>query len=170
MVVSGGPMFTSEYQYRIVHLTETADIGKLSTTHLFTPVALGDHTTEHNEVECYDTMLRALDWGGLYYWYSGSVIPTRTTLTARMFPFTPIELHKGYLIGEERILTKESGLFGWGDMSEFQVHVFDRVGKPTDKIKTPRLVKDGRACAEIRIPEGYSAAIVRKGSPAKGGR
>jgi hypothetical protein len=107
-------------------------------------------------------MLRALDWGGLYYWYSGRIIPTHPTLTTYMFPITPIELHKGYIIAEERILTKESGMFGWGDASEFEVHVFDRVGKETDTINVPRIVKDGHACAEVRIPEGYSVAIVRK--------
>jgi hypothetical protein len=79
-----------------------------------------------------------------------------------MFPFTPIELHGGYLIGQERILTKESGLFGWGDLSEFTVHVFDRIGKETDEIACPRIIQDGKAYAEVRIPEGYAAAIVRE--------
>ena len=107
-------------------------------------------------------MLRALDWGGLYYWYSGDIVPTHHTVTSYMFPFTPIELHKGYIIGQERLLTKVSGVFGWGDQSQFEAHVFDRVGKETDKIKVPRIVRDGKAYAEVRIPEGYAVAIVRQ--------
>jgi len=162
LVANGNPTHTSEYKYQFPRFVETADISSLSKTHLYTPIALGDHITERNEVDSYRWMLRALDWGGLYYYYSARIIPTRHTLTTYMFPITPIELHKGYVIGEERILTKESGMFGWADASEFEVHVFDRVGKETDKIKVPRVVKNGKACAEVRIPEGYAVAIVRK--------
>ena len=162
IVANGNPCLTSEYKYQFPRFVETADISALSKTHLFTPIALGDHITERNEVDSYRWMLRALDWGGLYYWYSGRIIPTHNTLTTYMFPITPIELHSGYIIAEERILTKVSGLFGWGDMSEFEAHVFNRVGKETDEIKVKRVVKNGRAYAEARIPEGYSAAIVRK--------
>ena len=159
LVANGNPTLTSEYKYRFPRFVETADISNLSKTHLFTPIALGDHVTERNEVDAYRWMLNALDWGGLYYWYSQK--PSRLSLTAYMFPFTPIELHRGYLIGEERILTRKSGLFGWGDSSSFDVHVFDRTGRLTDKIKTSRIEKDGKAYVELRIPEGFAAAIVR---------
>ena len=161
VIANGGPMMTSEYAYHFPRAAETAGIGNLSWMHFFTPIALGDHTTEHNEADCYKHMLKALDWGGIYYWYSSHNRPTRPTLTSHMFPFTPIELHGGYVIGKERILTNRSGLFGWGDMAAFEAHVFDRVGKETDKIKVPRVVKNGKAYAEVRIPEGYSVAIVR---------
>jgi len=162
VIINGGPMTTTECRYRVPRVAETASIGNLSWVHLFTPIALGDHVTEKNEADCYAHMLKALDWGGLYYWYSSHVRPTRPTLTSHMFPFTPIELHGGYLIGEERILTNRSGLFGWGDDSDFEAHVFDRVGRETTEIAVRRVTKDGRAYAEVRLPEGYSAAIVRK--------
>jgi hypothetical protein len=163
LVANGNPSFTSEYQYRFPRFVETADIGNLSGAHLFTPIALGDHLTERNDVDSYRWMLRALDWGGLYYWYNEC--PSRPAFTKYMFPFTPIELHSGYLIGKERILTKTSGHFGWGDSSEFDVHVFDRIGQETKDLKVPRIVKDGKAYGEVRIPEGYAVAIVRR-SPA----
>lgn len=162
VIINGGLRLTSEYAYQIPRAAETASIGNLSWMHLSTPIALGDHSTETNEAYAYMHMLKALDWGGLYYWYSSSVIPTRSTLTSFMFPFTPIELHEGYLIGKERILTNRSGLFGWGDTSDFTAHVFDRVGRETDKVKINRVLKNGKAYAEIRLAEGYSAAIIRK--------
>ena len=161
LVANGNPSLTSEYRYRFPRFVETADISNLSQAHLFTPIALGDHVTERNEVDSFRWMLSALDWGGLYYWYNQK--PSRPAFTAVMFPFTPIELHRGYLIGEERILTKDSGLIGWGDASNFEVHVFDRLGRQTDEIQPPRVMKDGKAYAEVRIPEGYAAAIVRGG-------
>lgn len=162
IVTNRNPATTSAMKYHFPRFVETADISALSRTHLFTPIALGDHITERNQVDSYRWMLNALDWGGLYYWYSSRIIPKWPTLTSRMFPFTPIELHSGYVVGKERILTKKSGLFGWGDMCEFEAYVFDRVGKETDKVEVKRVVKDGKAYAEVRIPEGYSVAIVRK--------
>ena len=162
LVANHSPVTTSEMKYHFPRFVETADISALSKAHLYTPIALGDHVTERNEVDCYRWMLDALDWGGLYYWYSAPIVPTRPTLTAYMFPFTPIELHSGYLIGQERILTNRSGLFGWGDLSQFEVHAFDRVGKETDTIQVPRIIRDRKAYAEVRIPGGYSVAIVRK--------
>jgi hypothetical protein len=159
LVANGNPTQTSEYQYRFPRFVETADISSLSKTHLFTPIALGDHVTERNEVDAYRWMLNALDWGGLYYWYGQE--PSRPSLTAKMFPFTPIELHSGYLIGEERIITKVSGMFGWGDASDFRVTVFDRTGRQTDQYMPERVVIDGRSYAQVRIPEDYAAMIER---------
>ena len=155
-------MTTSECAYRVPRVVETPSIANLSRSHLFTPIALGDHVTERNEADAYMHMLRALDWGGLYYWYSSHIRPTRPTLTSHMFPFTPIELHSGTLIGRERILTNRSGLFGWGDDSEFEAHVYDRVGRRTVDVKVARVLRRAKAYAEVRLPEGYSAAIVRK--------
>ena len=162
LVVSGSPMMHSEIKHHLPRVVETADIGRLSRSHLFTPIALGDHITEKSEAHAYRWMLLALDWGGLYYWYSVTVTPTRPTLTSHMFPFTPIELHSGYLIGQERIVTNRSGLFGWGDASQFEAHVYSRVGAETDEIKIKRIEYNGKAYAEVRIPEGYSVAIVRR--------
>lgn len=159
LVANGNPTLTSEYQYRFPRFVETADISSLSQTHLFTSIALGDHITERNETDSYRWMLRALDWGALYYWYN--ILPTRTAFTAYMFPFTPIELHAGTIFSEERILTNQSGLFGWGDNSVFEAHVFDRVGKETGEITVRRIVREGKAYAEVRFPEGFAAAIVR---------
>ena len=162
LIANGSPMTTTEYRYHFPRAVETADIGNLCKSHFFTPIALGDHVGEHHEVDAYRHMLKALDWGGLYYWYSSRIRPTRPTLTSYMFPFTPIELHAGYVIGKERILTNRSGLFGWGDEALLAIHVFDRVGKQTAGDEGRRVVRDGRAYAELRLPEGFSAAVVRK--------
>jgi len=159
LVANGNPSLTSECKYQFPRFVETASISAMSKTHLFTPIALGDHITERNEVDSFRWMLNALDWGGLYYWYGQK--PTHPALTAYMFPFTPIELHRGYVIGKERIITKVSGLFGWGDTSRFKVHVFDRIGRETITIDVPHIVENGKAYAEVRIPEGCAVVIER---------
>ena len=128
---------------------------------LHSPIALGDHITERKYIDCYRDMLRALDHGCLYAWYP--TIPHDCKApTAYMFPFTPIELHSGTVIGKQRILTNRSGLFGWGDRSQFEAHVFDREGRETAEVRVPLVKHNGRHYAEVRIPEGYLVAVVRK--------
>jgi hypothetical protein len=84
-----------------------------------------------------------------------------------MFPITPVELHEGYIIGKERIITNRSGVFGWDDSSQHEVHVFDETGREVllDKLPKGTVVKtyqkDGKTWTEIRIGEDWSAAIVK---------
>lgn len=160
-IVNGMPRTRTLQREHFEAFTETGNIGNCRNTLLYSPVALGDHLSEITFRDAYKVMLRALDFGCLYVWYSSNVVPPAPTLTEHMFPCTPIELHEGYVIGEERIVTNRSGLFGWGDGSQFQGYVYDREGLATDEYPVMRVERDGRAYAEVRIPEGYSAAIVR---------
>jgi len=160
--ISGAPHTRTLAKMNIHAFTETGSISNCTRMLLYSPIALGDHLTERKFTDAYHVMLRALDYGNLYAWYSMTIFPIHKTLVEHMYPFTPIELHEGYLIGEERILTNRSGLFGWGNDSDFVAHVYDRDGKETDTIAVPRVVRDGKAYAEVRLPEGYAAAIVRK--------
>jgi hypothetical protein len=144
--------------------TETGSITHCALTLLYSPVALGDSLTERTPEHCYRIMLRALNYGCLYAWY-GMVVPRHKTLTEHMFPFTPIELHEGYVIGKERILSNRSGQFGWRDASDFQAFVYDPKGKATGAYPVQKVTSDGKTRAEVRIPRGYSVAIVRKGPP-----
>ena len=162
LVCNGAPMSRTLARLKFQNFVETGSISNCHRTLLHTPVALGDHLTERSLKDAYEVMLRALDWGCLYNWYSSVVIPTHKTITEHMFPFTPIELHSGCVIGKERILTNRSGLFGWGDKSVFTCYVYDRLGRITDGKEAKRVTRNGKTYAEVRIPEGYSAAIVRK--------
>jgi hypothetical protein len=158
---NGAPMSRTLARLQFQAFTETGSITNCHRMLLYTPVALGDHLTERSEEDAYAQMLRALDWGCLYAWYSRTVFPTHKTLTEHMFPATPIELREGYLIARERIVTNRSGLFGWDDASEFTAFVYDREGKATDGKEAQPLRRDGKTYAEVRLPEGYSCAIVR---------
>jgi len=170
LITNGGTPYTQEM--RALHhpaFSETGSISHLRGVQLYTPIALGDHLSERSEKDAYHVMLNALDYGALYYWYNDmTVIPTYHTLTRYMFPITPLELHHGYIIGKERIVTNRSSVFGWNDNAKHEVHVFDNTGREVDlkNIKAPTVVKtyekDGKTWTEIRIGEGWSAAIVRK--------
>jgi hypothetical protein len=77
--------------------------------------------------------------GELMYYYS-AYIPTSGAgsgaygITNYMFPFTPVELHAGYLIGKEKILTCKSGTFYWSktvhSSQPSNCLVFDSSGLP----------------------------------------
>jgi hypothetical protein len=80
-----------------------------------------------------------------------------------VFPFTPIELHAGYLLGQERIITTHSGNYGWSGEKVLSLsHHFDENGKLMDThfpIKITRQeartnvdLKDNEAAVLERIP------------------
>ncbi|HBG27275.1 MAG: hypothetical protein A2Y10_02425 [Planctomycetes bacterium GWF2_41_51] len=164
LVCNGAPMSRTLAKLKFQNFVETGNINRCYETILHSPIALGDHITELTEKDAYGVMLKALDRGCLYSWYrSVEVYPTHKTLTEHMFPFTPIELHSGYVIGKERIITNRSGLFGWGDNSEFKTYVYDREGRITDGKEAKNVIREGKTYAEIRIPQGYSVAVVRSG-------
>lgn len=169
LIGNGNPHTETFTKLHFPRFVETASATNMARSLLYTPIGLGDHLGERNEVHAYRNMVRYLDWGGVYYWYSDQIVPTRPTLTGRMFPVTPIELHEGYLIAKERILTNRSGLFGWGDASSFDAYVFDKFGRLDTKTKVPLVERNGKHYAEVRIAKGWSAAIVRRqGSGTRG--
>jgi hypothetical protein len=162
-VANGQPHTQTMTRLHFPRFVETGSISHCATATLYSPIALGDHLTERSQVDAYHVMLRALDFGCLYYWYNDlTVIPTHPQLTHYMFPITPLELHEGYIIGQERIITNRSGLFGWDDTSRHEVHVFDDQGREVAGFKAATVVRDGMTLSELRLPEDYSAAIVRR--------
>ena len=71
-------------------------------------------------------------------------------------------LAKGFVIGRERIITRKSGLFGWGDSSRHEVHVYDDSGREVPGYPAPQTTRDEANVTELRLAEDWSAVIVRK--------
>jgi len=163
LVGNGVPRTRAMAALRFPCFVETGSISNCTRAQLYSPIALGDHLTERSEEDAYQTMLAALDYGCVYHWYNDlTVVPSHHHLTRYMYPITPLELHEGYVIGRERILTKKSGLFGWGDKSRHEVHVFDHRGREVAEYATPQVEHEHKTYTELRLPEGWSAAVVRK--------
>jgi len=161
LIGNGAPQTRTFSKLHFPRFVETGSITNLVLAQLYTPIALGDHLSERNEFDAYRSMVKGLDYGALYFYYRAEITPTHKTLTAYMYPTTPIEINKGYIIGKERILTNRSGIFSWGDKCKVEVHVFNREGLE-EKYPVKVFEKDNATCIEIRIPEGYSAAVIRK--------
>ena len=65
------------------------------------------------------------------------------------------------MIGRERIITRKSGLFGWGDTSPHEVHVYDDSGREVPGYPAPQITRNGVNFTELRLAEDWSAVIVR---------
>ena len=163
-IANGQPHTRTMARLKFPRFVETGAISNCALAQLHSPIALGDHLTERSEADAYRNMLAALDYGCVSHWYADvQVVPAYETITKFMYPITPVELHEGYILGKERILTNRSGLFGWGDRSAREVHVFDDTGREVPDFKAPVVERDGALFTELRLAEGWSAAIVRTG-------
>lgn len=161
-IANGQPHTRTIARLKFPRFCETGSISNCTRAQLHSPIALGDHLTERSEEDAYRNMVAALNYGCVSHWYSDmQVIPAYETITKFMYPITPLELHEGYLIGKERILTNRSGLFGWGDSSAREVHVYDDAGREVPGFNAPVVEHNGQLCTELRIAEGWSAALVR---------
>ena len=165
VMVNSQPRLRRLMKEKLMSFTETAQIDNCARVQVYTPIQLGDHLVGKNAADpavIYRQMLEGLDFGVLYYYYHIRYVPDHHTLTQYMFPITPVELHKGYIIGKEKIITKVSGLYGWNDASKHEVHVYDDKGWPAKDFKAPCKVVKGKTYTELRLPEDYSAVIIRK--------
>ncbi|MBM3999992.1 MAG: hypothetical protein FJ297_10720 [Planctomycetes bacterium] len=162
LVGNGQPHTRTIAQLKFPRFVETGSPSHCALAQLHSPIALGDHLTERSESDAYRGMLGALDFGCLYHWYSDAqVMPSYPTLTHYMYPATPLELHDGYVIARERIVTKRSGLFGWRDGARHETHVFDAEGREVPDFQAPSVTRDGFSLTELRLPEDWSAVVIR---------
>lgn len=167
LIGNGAPVTRAMAALKFPCFVETGSITNCCRAQLYSPIALGDHLTERSELDAYRVMLGALDFGCVYHWYNDvNVVPTHPHLTRYMYPITPLELRAGCILGRERIVTRVSGLFGWGDASAHEVHVFDDQGREVDGYAAPLVRRDGKTYTELRLAEDWSAAIVRREPPA----
>jgi hypothetical protein len=77
-----------------------------------------------------------------------------------VFPFTPIELHAGYLLGRERIIATHAGNYGWpGERCLAQVRHFNKDGKLTGRDFTTTIAKEAHTVVELA--EGEAVVLER---------
>ena len=115
--------------------------------HLATPIILGLRPNLHQQsvTDGRDRraeiltkgIITALRNGQLHYYYSTEIPQTGPyaggfELGNRMFPFTPVELHEGYLIGKERTITAISGVYTVGGKKAPLIRRFNLFGNPAE--------------------------------------
>ncbi|MEI6501810.1 MAG: hypothetical protein WCP21_12385, partial [Armatimonadota bacterium] len=161
LVANGAPTTETMMRFHFARFVETGGMTGMYSAHLFTPIGLADALTERTQQDVADGIRAHLDYGCTYYLDRFDLKLEYPMLTKYMFPLTPIELHEGYILARERILTNRAGIFGWGDKCAHEVHVFDRTGRETT-FDARTFTDKGATWTELRLPKGYVAAIVRK--------
>jgi len=139
--------------------------------HLTTPISLGlrpkrygDKQDEHYARIITKGAIAYLRHGLLYYHY-GSTIPETGPGSGEygainhMFPLTPVELHEGWIVGEERTVTCVSGAYAWAKKDKPNVLVFDITGRPATPDATLTQVDDGWR-VELRLEDWAQIAVL----------
>jgi concanavalin A-like lectin/glucanase superfamily protein len=95
-----------------------------------TVTAFGDPTRIKNRQDLYRDFLDKLNWGALYFYYGDRNFSVEEEMIIRhIYPFTLDELHSGWIKGNERIITKIPGVYGWhGDRLLHKVYRSDSRG------------------------------------------
>ena len=160
LVANFGPETRTERQFRFPRFEETSNSWWIFYSHLYTPIQLGDvstygRTPEENMADIRNAMKN----GALYYHYLNT--SASPTITQKMFPFTPIEIHSKWLMGKERILTCISGEFGWyGSRQLAEIFVYDKSGKPTGDYSAEFFADNGEIRVRLLLKPGQCAAIL----------
>jgi len=102
-------------------------------------------------------MRERLAQGGLCFRVS---IVRPSPVMTRLFPFTPQELHAGWMQARERIITSRSGRFGWDGAFAARVWRFDAEGQPLEA-EVPLRRYEGRASVPVHVPADGLAIVVR---------
>ena len=160
MVGNFSPETRSELQYQYPRFEETYQTRWVYLSHLYTPIRLGDMLTYSNTPTDMAKDIRiALMQGSLYYHYLGDT--GCPTITSYMYPFTPVELHEGWMMAEERILTALSGDFGWhGKNILAQTRVFDERGREVFGYSAPVAATADGTRVKLDLKPDHCAAII----------
>ena len=123
-------------------------ITRLYSTNLNTPLAygLGDPTMAD--------LRRRLDFGTIY---ARTALDYKSDIVKRFYPFTPMELHEGWVKGKERIITDRSGDFGWDENFSGKLYLYDAVGK----LQNTQNIDVAQKSVSIVVPDGGIAILER---------
>ncbi len=142
------------------------DQWRLAKGHLASPIGLGHSFPSRDRGADFfvRTVVAHLRYGLLYYYYfttfpadgprGGEYGPVN-----HMFPFTPRELHEGWVLGEERLITCVSGEFPWPHPQKPHVLQFDRRGRQKAANVTILPGKSGHR-VRIKLEDWWEIAVV----------
>ena len=145
-------------------------------SHLGCPIALGLRPVRFQPASEEPTlwpeiivkgMITALRNGVLYYYYGTDMVPSGQEPAAGcyeianlMFPFTPRELHEGWLYGEERLIAAVSGTYTVHGSGRPDVFRFDKRGVPVTENLPTVTGEPGKWQVEVALDDWNEIAIV----------
>jgi len=92
-----------------------------------------------------------------------SSISTKRPVTGLCFPLTPIELHRGWILAQERLITARSGRFGWDTKTTATLYRFNAKGKQIEKkqVTVPAGTAGTAGGLDIVVPDKGLVILVR---------
>ncbi|NLF15917.1 MAG: hypothetical protein GX595_01480 [Lentisphaerae bacterium] len=163
LIANSAPTTATLNAMSFPRFVETAQEWYPARAHMHTPISLGNHLAIKTFDDLVADIRLKLNWGSLYYYYSVPEHPY-PTITQHMFPFTPVALKEGWMIGRERILTAVPGTFTFGDDDPVRVYWYDASGRLTERVGSERLV-DGVRQTRLPLADGEMAVIERLTKP-----
>ncbi|OQB42558.1 MAG: hypothetical protein BWY09_00430 [Candidatus Hydrogenedentes bacterium ADurb.Bin179] len=150
--VCAAPLITDK------EVTEGPDVPLLPT-----PATMGDPSLCATETGLYKDILNKLRYGNLYFYYNEPKDLYYESLPARMYPITVEECHAGCVKGRERIVTMNSGVYGWpGTRDLHRVFRYDSRGHriahdfittvDADNVRTEVLLEQDESAVIERLP------------------
>lgn len=158
-ITNFAPETRTERKLKFTRFEEVYDSSWACWAHLYTPVVLGDMWV-YKSGECLEDIRERLKRGCLYYHYHLST--PYPTITSKMFPFTPVEIHGGWMLGEERILTLFSGEYGWMNKNYLAYpYVYDEKGKEIENYPYEILFSKDGTRIKLHLENDYCSSIVK---------
>lgn len=163
----------------VLNWNEPPALPSISEAHLDSPIGLGIRPSrfgkfgnDHFAEVIHKWVITFLKNGILYYYYEDTMPATGTGAGEygelnHMFPFTPVELHAGWIVGKERIITAKSGSFVWAHKDKPVVLVFDIKGMS----KTPhaKIIQHGQGwLVKLKISDWHETAVIKSAAEKSG--
>ena len=146
------------------------DMQQLAKGQLGSPIGLGYSFPATAGADFFiRTVIAHLRYGMLYYYYATD-FPAQDTPEGRpggefgpvnhMFPFTPVELHEGWVLGKERLITAVSGEFPWPYDREPKITQFDTRGRERPPDVTVAKNDSGGYRIKLSLRNWWEIAVV----------
>jgi hypothetical protein len=155
----------------ILGWNEPPALPTIAEAHLDSPIGLGIRPVrfgKFGEENCAEIIhkwvITFLKNGILYYYYQDTIPETGPGAGEygelnHMFPFTPVEIHPGWLIGKERTITAKSGTYIWAHKDKPAVLLFDLKGKAKTPDATVTRHKQGWK-VDLKMSDWHETAII----------
>jgi len=156
------PATRTMHNERIVRFVETGSYSAADETHLECPLALGNHHLDDTPAQVAKMIRNILAHGATWYGHHYLYQPPTWDFHSVMFPITPVEIREGVVIGQERIHTARSGVFGFADGARADVYVVDGDGMRVADADVTETQEGGAWRYEIRMPGDHFAVLVRR--------
>ncbi|MBO1319422.1 LamG domain-containing protein [Acanthopleuribacter pedis] len=148
--------------HRVLNVHEDNLPHRISSGLLSTPLAF--RIPEASPRHVMANMRHTVMFGMLYSTYVDVASQDPYNALEAIHPFEPRELHRGYLLGKNKIITVRPGNFGWdaAETDDIKVTLFDENGVAR-AVQAPLIERNGRLLVDLDLPWGHMAVLERQG-------